>query len=141
MALRLYIRNREKSDYIEIVESIVKKKLNNKIYNELKAPKWCKQINYEIFKFLNNRYSNFKFICTCFIFDKKNEYNKDFYTYCFWVKKTDLGSGLNYENKSLRCLINIFKIEKKREETVNYDYEKLGNLFSKKNMKKRMIKI
>ena len=136
MALRLYIRNREKSDYIEIVESIVKKKLNNKIYNELKAPKWCKQINYEIFKFLNNRYSNFKFICTCFIFDKKNEYNKDFYTYCFWVKKTDLGSGLNYENKSLRCLINIFKIEKKREETVNYDYEKLGNLFSKKKYEK-----
>ena len=136
MALRLYIRNREKSDYIEVVESIIKKKLNNKIYNEQKAPKWCKQINYEIFKFLNNRYSNFKFICTCFIFDKKNNYKKDFNTYCFWVKKTDLGTGINYENKSLCCLINIFKIEKKREETVNYDYENLGNLFTKNKYEK-----
>ena len=126
---RLFIK-KDKKDYIEVVESIIKKNLNNKIYNEQKASNWCKQINYEILKFLNNRFHNFKFICTILIFNKKYERKKKFNTCCFWVKKTDLGAGINYENKSLRCLINIFKIEKKKEEIVNYDYENLGNLFT-----------
>ena len=128
MNLRVLLQDREKSDYNDIVFAILKKKLHNKIYDENKIQKWCESINYEILKFLNKKFENFKFICTTFIFDKKKKNKMQFNSYCFWVKRTDMGSGIKFENSSLCCFINIFKIEKKKEEVVNYDYENLGNI-------------
>jgi dynein light chain Tctex-type 1 len=101
--------NSIKDDLHSTCESVIKKHLEGKLYNQKEAQTWTNTISDEIIKALHGQSRGFKFICNGTIF-QKGDSSLHFSSTCLWNPTTDGSITVKWENDQMHCFICLFGI-------------------------------
>ena len=98
-----------KNELSDMVNKIISKFLNKKVYDAEKAQSWCNSISDEIIKTLHQQQRGFKFICATTIF-QKGDCSLHFSSTCLWNQDNDGSTTIKFENDHMHCFVSLFGI-------------------------------
>jgi len=101
--------NSIKQELNDTVESIIKKHLDGKSYNQKEAQAWTNTITDDVIKTLHSQQRGFKFIANGTIF-QKGDASLHFSSTCLWNPNSDGSITVKYENEQLHCFVCLFGI-------------------------------
>ena len=92
-----------------MVNKIISKFLNKKVYDAKEAQSWCNSISDEIIKVLHQEKRGFKFLCSTTILEKNN-CSLNFSSTCLWHPDNDGSTTIKFENEHMHCFVTLFGI-------------------------------
>ena len=98
-----------KDELTGIVDSIIKRNLGNRDYDQTQAQSWANAISDEIIKTLHSQDRGFKFICNTTVFQKGLS-SLHFSSTCSWNPNADGSCTVKYENDTMHCFVCLFGV-------------------------------
>ena len=96
-----------KNELSDMVNKIISKFLNKKVYDAEKAQSWCNSISDEIIKTLHQQQRGFKFICSTTILEKGDS-SLNYSSTCLWNQNNDGSTTIKFENDHMHCFVSLF---------------------------------